>query len=144
MSPHRLQRPSGRWRAVSANGFNRSGSGSSCWRPVTFGGWAHFLRYSIRGDKVGFGNEPTVASLTGCQVTSAVPIAAGPPWRSAAPPTSSHSRFSEHFGSRAVNRIATRTGSIRVALTPKEWGRVGGMTVTVLGLNLLGWGTFVL
>jgi high-affinity nickel-transport protein len=29
---------------------------------------------------------------------------------------------------------------IRAALTPAEWGRVGGMTATVVGLNVLGWG----
>ena len=33
-----------------------------------------------------------------------------------------------------------RMARIRAALTPAEWGRVGGMTATVVGLNVLGWG----
>ena len=37
-------------------------------------------------------------------------------------------------------RPAGRMARIRAALTPAEWGRVGGMTATVVGLNVLGWG----
>src|SRR6202035_3044659 len=37
-------------------------------------------------------------------------------------------------------RPAGRRARIRAALTPAEWGRVGGMTATVVGLNVLGWG----
>ena len=32
---------------------------------------------------------------------------------------------------------------IRDGLTPKEWLRVGGMAVTIIGLNVLGWGMLV-
>ena len=33
-----------------------------------------------------------------------------------------------------------RLARIRAGLTPREWARVGGMAVTVIGLNVLGWG----
>src|SRR5580693_393572 len=35
---------------------------------------------------------------------------------------------------------AGRMTRIRAALTPAEWGRAGGMTAIVIGLNVLGWG----
>ena len=35
---------------------------------------------------------------------------------------------------------AGRVARIRAALTPAEWNRVGGMTATVVGLHVLGWG----
>src|ERR1700734_3690801 len=39
-----------------------------------------------------------------------------------------------------MTAAAGRVARIRAALTPAEWGRVGGMTATVVGLNVLGWG----
>jgi nickel/cobalt transporter (NiCoT) family protein len=38
----------------------------------------------------------------------------------------------------------SRLRALRDALTPWEWLRCGGMAATVLGLNVLGWGIFVL
>ncbi|MFZ2056915.1 MAG: HoxN/HupN/NixA family nickel/cobalt transporter [Acidimicrobiales bacterium] len=38
-----------------------------------------------------------------------------------------------------VGRPAGRLRTIRNALTPKEWGRVGAMAGIVIGLNVLGW-----
>jgi high-affinity nickel-transport protein len=37
-----------------------------------------------------------------------------------------------------------RARRVRDALSPKEWRRVGGMTLTVVALNVLGWGMLVL
>ncbi len=37
-----------------------------------------------------------------------------------------------------------RMGKIRQGLTPREWLKVGGMALTVIGLNVLGWGMLVL
>ena len=37
-----------------------------------------------------------------------------------------------------------RLRALRVALSPSEWARFGGMTLVVLGLNALGWGIFLL
>jgi nickel/cobalt transporter (NiCoT) family protein len=34
----------------------------------------------------------------------------------------------------------SRLARIRNGLTPKEWGRVGGMALSIVGLNVLGWG----
>jgi high-affinity nickel-transport protein len=39
-----------------------------------------------------------------------------------------------------MTAAAGRMARIRAALTPAEWGRVGGMTGVVVGLNVLGWG----
>ena len=36
--------------------------------------------------------------------------------------------------------VQARARRIRAALTPGEWGRVGGMAGTVVGLHVLGWG----
>src|SRR5579871_4647896 len=36
--------------------------------------------------------------------------------------------------------VQARVRRIRAALTPGEWGRVGGMAGTVVGLHVLGWG----
>src|SRR6516165_3802501 len=33
-----------------------------------------------------------------------------------------------------------RLAKIRDGLTPREWGRVGAMVFTIVGLNVLGWG----
>src|SRR5215510_15318307 len=33
-----------------------------------------------------------------------------------------------------------RARKIRDALTPREWARAGGMTATIVGLHVLGWG----
>ena len=33
-----------------------------------------------------------------------------------------------------------RAARIARALTPREWGRLGGMSAAVLGLHVLGWG----
>ncbi len=37
-----------------------------------------------------------------------------------------------------------RLVKIRDGLTPSEWARVGGMAVTVIGLNMLGWAMLAL
>ncbi len=39
-----------------------------------------------------------------------------------------------------MTAAAGRLARIRAALTPAEWGRVGGMTATVVGLHVVGWG----
>ena len=33
-----------------------------------------------------------------------------------------------------------RLAGVRDALTPREWARAGGMTGTIIGLHVLGWG----
>ncbi|HUC59781.1 MAG TPA: HoxN/HupN/NixA family nickel/cobalt transporter [Streptosporangiaceae bacterium] len=38
-----------------------------------------------------------------------------------------------------MTEMPTRLARTRNALTPSEWARVGGMTVTILGLNVAGW-----
>lgn len=38
----------------------------------------------------------------------------------------------------------TRLTALRWSLTPGEWGRVGGMAMVILALNVAGWGIFVL
>jgi high-affinity nickel-transport protein len=39
---------------------------------------------------------------------------------------------------------AARRRALRTSLSPPEWTRIGGMTLVILALNLLGWGIFVL
>jgi len=43
----------------------------------------------------------------------------------------------------AAGGIAGRLRAIQDALTPREWGRVAGMTGVVIGLNVLGWAMLV-
>jgi nickel/cobalt transporter (NiCoT) family protein len=38
---------------------------------------------------------------------------------------------------------ASRLARIRGALTPREWGRVGGMVGFIIGLYVVGWGVFI-
>src|ERR1700687_1619944 len=38
---------------------------------------------------------------------------------------------------------ASRLARIRGALTPREWGRVGGMVGFIIGLYVVGWGVFM-
>src|SRR3984893_14705907 len=38
---------------------------------------------------------------------------------------------------------ASRLARIRGALTPREWGRVGGMVAFIIGLYVVGWGVFI-
>src|SRR6202163_3879260 len=38
---------------------------------------------------------------------------------------------------------ASRLARIRGALTPREWGRVGGMVGFIVGLYIVGWGVFI-
>src|ERR1700692_2849530 len=38
---------------------------------------------------------------------------------------------------------ASRLDRIRGALTPREWGRVGGMVGFIIGLYVVGWGVFI-
>jgi high-affinity nickel-transport protein len=38
-----------------------------------------------------------------------------------------------------VDRYAARLRRIRNGLTPKEWARVGGMALTIIGFNVVGW-----
>ncbi|MDQ2728997.1 MAG: HoxN/HupN/NixA family nickel/cobalt transporter [Actinomycetota bacterium] len=38
----------------------------------------------------------------------------------------------------------TRLTALRRSLNPSEWGRVGGMAMVILALNVAGWGIFVL
>jgi high-affinity nickel-transport protein len=40
----------------------------------------------------------------------------------------------------AVEVSPSRLARIRNGLTPKEWARLGGMTLSIIGLNVLGWG----
>ena len=40
----------------------------------------------------------------------------------------------------AVEVSPSRLARIRNGLTPKEWTRLGGMTLSIIGLNVLGWG----
>src|ERR1019366_8484447 len=37
----------------------------------------------------------------------------------------------------------TRWARIRGSLTPREWGRVGGMVGFIIGLYVVGWGVFI-
>src|SRR5579864_9507947 len=39
---------------------------------------------------------------------------------------------------------ASRLARIRGALSPREWGRVGGMAGFIIGLYVVGWGVFIL
>jgi high-affinity nickel-transport protein len=39
-----------------------------------------------------------------------------------------------------MTAVAVRLARIRAGLTPSEWARMGAMTATVIGLNVLGWG----
>src|SRR6201996_970631 len=39
----------------------------------------------------------------------------------------------------SVTSVSSRLSRIRHGLTPAEWGRLGGMTATVVGLNVIGW-----
>src|ERR1700693_2614347 len=38
---------------------------------------------------------------------------------------------------------ASRVARIRGALSPREWGRVGGMVGFIIGLYVVGWGVFI-
>ena len=38
---------------------------------------------------------------------------------------------------------ASRLARVRGALTPREWGRVGGMVGFIIGLYVVGWGVFM-
>ena len=38
-----------------------------------------------------------------------------------------------------MTELAVRLSRVRDGLTPSEWTRVGGMVVTIIGLNVLGW-----
>jgi high-affinity nickel-transport protein len=40
----------------------------------------------------------------------------------------------------AVEVSPSRLARIRNGLTPKEWARLGGMALSIIGLNVLGWG----
>ena len=44
----------------------------------------------------------------------------------------------------AVTTDVGRLQHIRQALNPSEWARVAGMVVTVVGLNVVGWGMLAL
>src|SRR5579872_2568757 len=44
----------------------------------------------------------------------------------------------------AVSTDAGRLQRIRQALNPSEWARVAGMVITVVGLNVVGWGMLAL
>jgi nickel/cobalt transporter (NiCoT) family protein len=39
-----------------------------------------------------------------------------------------------------MTRFQARAARVRGSLTPREWGRAGGMTAVILGLHALGWG----
>jgi nickel/cobalt transporter (NiCoT) family protein len=39
---------------------------------------------------------------------------------------------------------AARLRALRAALSPQEWARIGGMSLVILVMNLLGWGIFAL
>ena len=39
--------------------------------------------------------------------------------------------------------VRSRITRIRDGLTPREWLKVGGMALTIIGLNVLGWGMLV-
>src|SRR5487761_1079288 len=38
---------------------------------------------------------------------------------------------------------ASRLARIRGSLSPREWGRVGGMVAFIIGLYVVGWGVFI-
>ncbi|MGA8016060.1 MAG: HoxN/HupN/NixA family nickel/cobalt transporter [Candidatus Dormiibacterota bacterium] len=40
--------------------------------------------------------------------------------------------------------IAAKWARVWRALSPREWRHVGGMTATILGLNVVGWGIFIM
>ncbi|HEY6624227.1 MAG TPA: HoxN/HupN/NixA family nickel/cobalt transporter [Acidimicrobiales bacterium] len=43
-----------------------------------------------------------------------------------------------------MDSVSTRARRIRHALTPKEWGRLGGMSAVVVVVNVMGWAIFFL
>jgi len=44
----------------------------------------------------------------------------------------------------SFSAVGSRLHTIRTAMSPGEWGRLGGMLAFILALNVVGWGIFVL